>query len=48
MELLVFIIIAVLVWSVFTIGSVAIRNPLAFIFTLIGLGFLFGEDDCDL
>ena len=43
-----FIIIGILVWSVFTIGSVALRNPFAFIFAIIGLGFLFGDDDCDL
>ncbi len=48
MELLGFIIIGVLVWSVFTIGSVALRNPFAFIFGIIGLGFLFGDDDCDI
>ena len=48
MELLGFIIIGILVWSVFTIGSAAIRNPLAFIFAMIGLGCLFGDDDCDL
>jgi len=48
MELLGFIIIAVLVWSVFTIGSVAFRNPLSFIFAIVGLSFLFGDDDCDV
>jgi len=48
MELLGLIIIGILVWSVFTIGSVALRNPFAFIFAMIGLGFLFGDDDCDI
>ncbi|QOY55702.1 hypothetical protein HUE87_05615 [Candidatus Sulfurimonas marisnigri] len=48
MELPGFIIIGILVWSVFTIGSVALRNPFTFIFAMIGLGFLFGDDDCDI
>ena len=48
MELLGFIIIGILVWSVLTIGSVALRNPFAFIFAMIGLSFLFGDDDCDI
>ena len=48
MDLIIFMIVAVLLWSVFTIGKVAIRNPLTFILAMIGLGFLFGDDDCDV
>ena len=48
MEFIVFVIIAILLWSVFTIGKVAVRNPLSFILAMIGLGFLFGDDDCDV
>lgn len=48
MELIGFLILAVLIWSFWTIGNVAVRNPLAFIFAMIGFGFLFGDDDCNL
>ena len=48
MEFIVFVIITILLWSVFTIGKVAVRNPLSFILAMIGLGFLFGDDDCDI
>jgi len=46
MELIIFVIIAVLLWFLFAIIKIAIRNPFI-ILTLIGLDFLFGDDDCD-
>lgn len=48
MELVSIFIIAFLLWSLLTLGSAFIRSPFSFIFMIIGLGFLFGDDDCDL
>ncbi len=51
MEIVVFLVVliafAAFIALIVKVGEMAFRNPLAFLFALIGFGFLFGDDDCD-
>ena len=40
--------IGVVLWSLSEIVKAAVRDPLMVILMILGLGFLFGDDDCDV
>ena len=51
LEIVIFLVVlitfAAFIALIVKVGEMAFRNPLAFLFALIGFGFLFGDDDCD-
>ena len=48
MDLLSFIIVGVLIWFLYSNLATVIRNPIIFILAIVGLGFLSGDDNCEL
>lgn len=52
MELISFAVIVFAIYIAFSvlksIFKIAYKNPFTFLFVLVGLGFLFGDDDCDV
>lgn len=47
-SLIVFMIVIFGVYVLFHALALFIKHPISFILMLIGLGFLFGEDDCEI